>query len=120
MSDTQVITINNLTIPVSIGVNDWEKQLQQQLLFSIELEVDVSKAMINDVLHYTIDYTEVAKIVEITSKQKHFHLIEHLSHEILQNLSSFTQLKKATLVITKPKVVPNSDSVSFKASMHYR
>jgi dihydroneopterin aldolase len=114
----QKLIINDLTLPVSIGVHDWEKNQLQKLLFSVELTVDSTQAMFSDNLEDALDYTTIVEIITKTAQLKHYQLVEHLCHTILENLFDFEQLKQATVSITKFHVAPNLKSIQFIGEKH--
>jgi 7,8-dihydroneopterin aldolase/epimerase/oxygenase len=116
----QKISLTNYSLPVSIGIHNWEKKQLQKLRFDLDLWVDVSEAMISDELSQTIDYTEIADLIKEISAKKHYSLIEHLAYQILDSFSSQLYLYRAVLKITKPQVVEQLESVSFEVEKLYR
>lgn len=113
----QLISINEFRIPVFIGVHEWEKKAPQELIFSIDLEVNVSTAFESDALIDTIDYTQIASICTEISQKKHFNLIEHLAFGIHKAIKlSDPKILALRLSITKPTVIPNSKAVVFTLS----
>ena len=54
------------------------------------IDFDGSKAAQSDDIADTLDYDNIAKIIDSISKQGKFHLLEALSAEIIKNLKRVT------------------------------
>ncbi len=50
---TDFVSIRDLSVPAVIGVHDWEREIEQTLVFSVDLAADVRKAAASDNLAET-------------------------------------------------------------------
>ncbi|MFC4657085.1 MULTISPECIES: dihydroneopterin aldolase [Rheinheimera] len=104
------VFISALQVPTVIGVYDWEKQIQQTLVFDIELRTDIRQAAATDDLHYTIDYAAVCQAVTELCAEPH-QLLETVAEKtasmILQNFPT----QAVRVRIGKPGAVPQAASV---------
>ena len=49
-SVTDIVSIRDLRVSTVIGVYDWEREIEQALIFSVDLAADVARAAAHDVL----------------------------------------------------------------------
>ena len=111
-----VIKIKDLRLRAIIGVEEWERENQQDIIINITVEFDGRKAAENDDLNDTVDYKamkqNVIKLVESSS----FLLVEKLAGEVLKICMSDQLVEKATVEIDKPHALRFADSVSVTMS----
>ncbi|MEX2143386.1 MAG: dihydroneopterin aldolase [Anaerolineales bacterium] len=55
------IIITDLLVRAIIGVNDWERELSQDILINVEITADLSKAGVSDNLDDSVNYRTVSK-----------------------------------------------------------
>ena len=77
-----VLKIKNMTFYAFHGDDIKERELGQRYEVDIELKIDITKAIQEDNVKFTIDYKKVYKIVESIVLGKRFNLIETLGHHI--------------------------------------
>ena len=102
------IFIRRLPVTCIIGVHPHERTSQQQLIISVELDLDLDPAAASDQLEDTLDYDRVAQRIEQCAVNGRFQLIEtlarHLADELLREPVSRIQIeieKPAALVATR-------------------
>ena len=54
------VFVEGLEIEALIGVYDWERLIQQRLVFDIEMETDIQKAAETDDVQYALNYAAVS------------------------------------------------------------
>ena len=60
---TDYVSIKDLSVSVVIGVHDWEREIEQILVFSVDMAADVRKAAASDNLADALDYSAVASTI---------------------------------------------------------
>jgi len=105
------IIIRSLRLDTVVGVNPEERLKRRQVLATIELEVDLSKAAQSDSLEDTVDYERIKeKIVAVASKAK-MKLIEALADKIAKVCLEDQRVLAVNVVLDKPGALRQSESV---------
>ena len=110
------IFIRNLKAIGTLGIHPHEQKTPREILVSVELSTDISKAAENDDIHATINYATLARSIQAYINAHVFltieALIEALAVEILQN----PLIEELWLRVEKPGAVPNADMVGVEIS----
>ena len=106
------IRITNLKLRTIIGVNEWERDLKQDVVINISLTYDAAKASKSDNLKDTIDYKAITKKIIKMVEASNFLLLEKLADIILQIVLDDPRVKEATVRVDKPLALRFADSVS--------
>jgi dihydroneopterin aldolase len=94
------IHIEDLKFQCIIGILDFEREKEQDVIINIEIEYDFHDEFIN--------YAEVSQLIESTMKKEKFLLIEDALQELSLLLKNkFSQINTLSLKITKPSILPN-------------
>ena len=80
------ITIRAMTLPVSLGVYQWEKTAPRDVTFGFEIDYDASQAALSDDVQDALDYAQIENIVEEQCKARHYDLLEALVDSIAARL----------------------------------
>ncbi len=107
-----IIKIKNLRAKTIIGVYEWEKQTERELVLNIELEIDGSKACQTDKVADTLDYDVLSKMLIAEIAASSFELLERLSAHLLDKIMANKIVHRAKIEIDKGGVVKDVDSVS--------
>ena len=76
------IHIKNLRLRTIIGIQDWERKVQQDVIINIKLDYDGKKAAETDDIADTVDYKVLKrKVIDLVENSRYF-LIDRLVHEI--------------------------------------
>lgn len=111
------IFIEGLSTQASIGVFDWEKQIQQRLELDLALETDLAKPARSEQLSDTLDYAHISQEVLALIHQRHYDLIETLAETITEALlQQHPLIHRITLTLRKPDAVPQARSVGLRIS----
>ncbi len=110
------IRITDLKLKAIIGINAWERKIQQDIIINLELDFDASKAAKSDNIKDTLDYKVLKKrIIDLIQCSK-FFLLEKLVEEILILIMTNPKVLKATVRVDKPKALRFAKSVSVESS----
>ena len=96
------VLLREVRVPAVIGVHDWEREIEQTLLFSVEMETDVAKAAERDDLADAIDYSAVAATIAAVVREGRFQLIETAAERVAEHLLATYRLGWLRLEVVKP------------------
>ena len=95
-----IITIEDLKFQTIIGILDFERKSEQDVIINLEITYSFKDEFIN--------YAEVAELIKTTMKSKKFLLIEDALLNLSQILKeNFSTIEKLYLKITKPSILPD-------------
>ena len=106
------ILIEGLEVETCIGVYDWERTIQQRLVFDLDIQTDIRAAAVSDDLANTLDYKALSdRVIEYVSATS-FELIEALAENLAELLIDEFDLSWLVLKISKPGAVPQARNVA--------
>jgi FolB domain-containing protein len=108
------IRISNLRLRTIIGINDWEREVKQDVVINITLEFDATRASKSDDIKDTVDYKTLTKKVIKAVEESRFNLLEALGAAILKLALGDPKVLNATVRIDKPQALRFADSVSLE------
>lgn len=103
-----IVFINELKVDAIIGVYDWERTIQQTLLFDVEMACDISLAAAADDIDQALDYKAVADRIIAFVENSEFALLEALAEQLCQLLRQEFAIPWLRLRISKPGAVPEA------------
>lgn len=106
-----IVYIRDLKIDTVIGVNDWEREIQQTVSLDIEMATDISMAAENDDIGYTIDYKAVAKRLIKFIGENEFFLVERMAEKVWEIIRDEFEVKWMRLRVSKPGAVTGATDV---------
>ncbi len=107
-----IIKIKNLRLRTTIGLHEWERQKQQEIIINLELEIDSQTAAHTDNIADSVDYQSIKnKLLEKVEKSN-FFLIERLAGFILDIVMENKKISRAKVEIDKPHALRFAESVS--------
>ena len=86
---TDYVSIKDLSVPAVIGVHNWEREVEQTLLFSVDMvpeTADVRSAAATDDLADALNYSAVAATIVAVVREGKFHLIETAAERVAGRL----------------------------------
>ena len=104
------IFINDLILPCTIGVFDFERKNKQNVIINIALHLDVSKAGKTDAIEDTVNYQDIVNAVSKKVETSKYHLLEALAEMIAAICLKDKRVKQAHVKIEKPKAIANAKS----------
>jgi 7,8-dihydroneopterin aldolase/epimerase/oxygenase len=96
------VSIRDLRIPAVIGVHDWEREIEQTLIVSVEMAADVARAAASDDLADALDYSAVAETIAAVLREGKFRLIETAAERVADRLLADFRLPWLRLELRKP------------------
>lgn len=109
-----IVFIEGLQAKAVIGVYDWEKQIQQDLVFDLEMCHDNRAPAKTDDLSLTLDYEAISNYILAFCQERQFELIETLAEVLVAELIQAFALTDVTLTLRKPTAVPKARAVGVK------
>lgn len=103
-----IIGFENHRISCIIGVNPQERLHEQEILISLQMEVDIQRACYSDEVVNTICYAEAAGLCTEIAQKGRFHLLEKLAYELVTQLTSLYELSWIKVKIRKPSAIPTA------------
>ena len=100
-----IVYIKDLRVDTVIGVYQWEREIYQTLLLSIDMATDASEPAKSDELALALDYKAVSDRISDFVSSSEFQLIETLAERLANILMSEFKLPWLRLAISKPGAV---------------
>jgi 7,8-dihydroneopterin aldolase/epimerase/oxygenase len=83
---TDTILLRDLSVAAVIGVHDWEREIEQILVFNVDIAADVRKAAATDDLADALDYSAIAETIRNVVRDGRFRLIETAAERVAERL----------------------------------
>jgi 7,8-dihydroneopterin aldolase/epimerase/oxygenase len=99
---TDYVSIRDLHVPAVIGVHDWEREIEQTLVFAVDMAADVAKAAASDHISDALDYSAVVQTVTDVVTQGEFQLIETAAERVARQLLADYPLGWVRVEVAKP------------------
>ena len=103
------IIISGLRCSCIVGVEPEERTRRQEILFDIELSVDLTAASHSDDLEDTVDYHALAERIRITAESSGFFLIERLAGAIAEVCLETPKAGAVAVTVRKPEALETAD-----------
>ena len=105
-----LIYISALSTMTHIGIHAWEQKIKQQLLFDIQIPIDLTKC--NGQLINTIDYAKLCEYITTFVESNAFSLIETVAEKVAELIKKEFNVMQLTLSVSKPRAIKNAGNVS--------
>ena len=106
-----IVFIEQLSVITTIGVYDWEQEIEQKLVFDIEMGWDNKRAATSDDVHHCLDYSQVSKAIITYVSQNKFALVERVAEEVAQLLLNHFACPWVRVKVAKPGAVARASQV---------
>lgn len=110
------IHIKNLRMRTIIGIEDFERTKEQDIIINANVQVDAEQASDSDDIADAFNYKTATKQIISLVEDSQFFLLEKLVNEILELIMADEKVLAAEVEIDKPNALRFADSVSVKAS----
>lgn len=105
----QILRLQDYEVSVNLGCSEEEQKYLQPVRFNLEIEFSAEvPGAVSDKLEQAVDYSALTEIIKRISKNKAYHLIEHLNllvfEELLKYLRQQSISGKVTLSVRKIQV----------------
>lgn len=105
------IFLRDLCLSCTIGVNDWEREVQQTVKIDLDLDLDLSEACERDDLALTTDYKVVRDRIEKIVCESRYFLIEALAERIAQACLEEAKVQRVRVSVEKPGALRGTRTV---------
>jgi len=110
--DCRRLFLRDFTVPVAIGVHDFEKQAPQRVRFNVDLYVPLADSTPNhDDIAEVVDYDFIRQTILARIARGHIQLQETLCDELLAAMLAHPGVRAARVSTEKPDVYPDCDAV---------
>lgn len=106
-----IVFIEQLTVITTIGVYDWEQQIQQKLVFDIEMAWDNRPAGASDDVADCLSYADVSETVIAHVQEGRFALVERVAEELAQILLTKFNSPWLRIKVSKPGAIAQAANV---------
>ncbi|HZR51215.1 MAG TPA: dihydroneopterin aldolase [Streptosporangiaceae bacterium] len=101
MPDT--VSIRDLSVAAVIGAYDWERAIEQTLVFNVDMATDVARAAASDQLADAVNYAAVASTITAVVRDGRFQLIETAAERVAERLLADFGLSWVRVEVIKPR-----------------
>lgn len=108
------VFIQGLSVDTVIGVYDWEKTIQQTLLFDLDMTTDIAAAAASDDLADTLDYEAVSNRVIEHVQTARVELLETLIEQVAAIILAEFNVSQVAITLHKPGAVKAAKSVGLR------
>ncbi len=105
------VIIKNLVARGIIGINDWEREKEQEIRINITLYADLRQAGISDDLSHSVNYRTVAKKVLAHAESAGRFTVEALAADIARLCLEEAGVRRVRVRVEKPGAVRFAESV---------
>ncbi len=101
-----IIFLSEVKVKTRLGVPEWERILNQNIILDIEIGLPSSKSCQSDDIKDTINYADVVfRIRELLAKNS-FQLVEYLAEQVCQLIMTEFGAPWVRLKVSKPGILP--------------
>lgn len=108
---TDIVFIRGLRLITVIGVYDWEREIQQELVLDIDLAWSIREPAATDDVHKALDYAAVTERLERFAQESDYQLVESFAEEAASVLMQDFSVPWLKLRVAKPGAVKQADTV---------
>jgi len=98
---TDTVSIRGLAVSAVIGVYAWEREIEQTLLFNVDMATDVAKAAARDDIADALDYSVVAQTIGTVVRDGKFQLIETAAERVAEHLLAVHGVRHVRVEVVK-------------------
>lgn len=106
------VSIHGLKVRATIGVWDWEREIEQTLLIDLDMRTDISAAAQSDALEDALDYDAVSRRITDWVRETRPKLIEVLAEGIANLVLGYECVTAVGVSVRKPGAVAAAESVA--------
>ncbi len=101
MPDT--VSIRGLSVAAVIGAYQLEREIEQTLVFNVDMAADVARAAATDDLADAVNYAAVSQAIRDVVRNGKFRLIETAAERVAERLLADFGLTWLRVEVTKPR-----------------
>jgi len=99
---TDTVSVRDLRVSAVIGVHDREREIEQTLVFGVDMAADAAKAASRDDIAAALDYSAVAQTIRSVVATGKFQLIETAAERVAERLREEYRLGWVRVEVLKP------------------
>ncbi len=108
------ILINELILDLKLGYYDFEKEKEQKVKFSLEIDYQDKKPSNDKDLRSIVNYATIVKLIKKLIKKKHYNFLETLAEAVFDELFKDKRIGKIMLKIEKLEILKQCSSVGIQ------
>ena len=108
------ILINELILDLKLGYYDFEKEKEQKVKFSLEIDYQDKKPSNDKDLKSIVNYATIVKLIKKLIKKKHYNFLETLAEAVFDELFKDKRIGKIMLKIEKLEILKECSSVGIQ------
>ena len=98
------IKIKDFKLKTNLGIYDWEKNFEREIIINLEIEIKDSQALQSDKIEDTVDYELIYNQIKQLIYSKKFNLIEKMAQEIVDLIMLDSRINKCKIEIDKMNI----------------
>tara|TARA_Y100000590_G_scaffold3855_1_gene5105 strand:+ start:54 stop:473 length:420 start_codon:yes stop_codon:yes gene_type:complete len=110
------ILIKELTLDLKLGYFDFEKNKNQKVKFTLEIDYRDKKPTNDKDLKSIVNYAKIVKLIKKLVKNKHYNFLETLAEDVFDELFKDKRIDKINLRIEKLEIMKDCSSVGIQIS----
>ena len=110
------ILIRDLILDLKLGYFDFEKEKDQKVKFSLEVNYQDKKPSNDKDLKSIVNYDKIVRLIKKLVKNKHYNFLETLAEDVFDVLFKDKRIDKITLQIEKLEIMKDCSSVGIQIS----
>ena len=108
------VFVRDLELKALVGIHDHEKVAPQRIIVNVDLMVDESEPVDDDVFRTVVDYERVVKKIKQIIDEGHVNLLETLAERFAERCLEDPRVLSSRIRIEKPDVMPEAASVGIE------
>lgn len=105
------VFIKDLLVRGVIGIRDWEREVQQDILINVTVYTDTTRAADTDNINDCVDYSALAKKVQAHAETAKRLTVEALANDLARLCLETPLVRKVVVRVEKPGAVRFAKSV---------
>jgi len=110
------VLIKELILDLKLGYYDFEKEKNQKVKFSLEIDYRDKKPSNDKDLKSIVNYAKIVKLIKKLVKNKHYNFLETLAEDVFDELFRDKRIDKISLRIEKLEIMKDCSSVGIQIS----
>ena len=110
------VLIKELILNLKLGYYDFEKEKNQKVKFSLEIDYRDKKPSNDKDLKSIVNYAKIVKLIKKLVKNKHYNFLETLAEDVFDELFKDKRIDKISLRIEKLEIMKDCSSVGIQIS----
>lgn len=103
--------LQNISLPLSLGVHEWEKLKPRRVRLNLWVEYDATLAMETDGFAHALDYAALEKAVVEAAEDRHYELVEALVAAVARAALAFPRVSEVIVEAEKPGVMQYAETI---------